>query len=248
MSLKTLTFSALFVSLTPAIASHATFDFTEADPDSPPHVFVVDDIELTVDSGTFDTVSGLIDFKARDAILNRAYGLGISALDDIDLIDGENGDDLVVFSFGSVVVVDQVELADADGQDRVVFGPVRDGVFEPFDTAFVGEDTVDIDALFGEVEGDRFAIGATGDGDAFGVASLSVSKPRTGGQSGGASGGPTGASSGPSVAQTAFPVSSRSAGAQPTDPQSLPPVPLPASGLLLLGCLGGLVATRRKRA
>ncbi|MEO0669258.1 MAG: hypothetical protein AAFZ99_15205 [Pseudomonadota bacterium] len=199
-------------------AAHAvTFKFTGYDyADANVRTFSSEGLGLTVTAGTFSAFSNPshINFSTRK-VDQDPDGLGTDGGKfESDQIDGNLGNDVIVFTFSQAVVIEKVRFGNVDHNDRFAFGSVTNGAFDrlvsfqdivnPFNLSHIAS-TEDRTGL-------SFGFGAIGKFDNFTIKSLHVSLA-------------------------------------PPPSNEPPAVPLPASGLLLLGALamaGGVSARRRR--
>lgn len=163
-------FCAVGLSVSPATAT--TFDFTRdflasIAPDSSSKTFVVDGIQLTVTAGTFprNPNPSEIDFSTRLVDQDFFSGLGAdSGLFEDDDIDGNGGNDVLVFSFSPGVVLESIDFGNVDGNDDFAFGAVDGTTFSrivDFQDVENIVDSTEFPAL-GLVTASDFGIGAIG--------------------------------------------------------------------------------------
>lgn len=208
---KALTFAAIVTTTFGGAASALTYSFTGTNqPFSISEQYRLGGgVTLEVTAGTFSAISNpsTINFALR-FVDQDPDGLGVAfPFIDGDQIDGNAGNDVLVFRFNREVTIDTIFFGNVDRNDDFAFGTVVGSTFgrivnfedvtrRPFDVSTIAPNDENVGLSFG--------IGAIGSNDNFTIAGLSVT---------------------PS------------------------PIPLPATGALLLSALGfaAFGASRRRR-
>ena len=162
-------------------AAHAiTFSFTGANyADAHVRTFTSDGLGLTATAGTFSSHvnPSIINFNSRK-VDQDPDGLGTDGgRHESDQIDGNHGNDVIVFTFSQSVIIEKVRFGNVDHNDDFAFGTVTDGAFDrlvsfqdiinPFDLSHI--------ATQEERTGLSFGFGAIGWNDNYTIKSLHVS-------------------------------------------------------------------------
>jgi hypothetical protein len=159
-------------------ASAATFSFTGSNlSDASSRSYTVDGITVTVTAGTFSTWSNpsSINFGSRLVDVDP-NGLGADAGGDGDLVDGSNGNDVLVFTFDRDVTIDSISFGDVGSNDDFAFGTVTGTAFTRIVNFQDVASSVSTSTFGGDVVGLAFGIGAIGSNDEFTVSGLTVSE------------------------------------------------------------------------
>jgi len=172
--------ATLVLSASGAHAATTTFNFNQILIGNRDSIsYTIDGIGLTITAGTFSSNSNpsTIDFATRRVSRDFIDGLGADGRRDIDEVDGRNGNDVLVFTFDTLVRVEEIEFSpfDIDGNDDFAFGSVSGGQFDrivdfqPVSTPF------NVNRLGGNT-GVAFGVGAIGRNDNFSITDITVSQ------------------------------------------------------------------------
>ena len=173
--------AALGLALFSTQASAVTFDFTGTNElDSNVKSFTVDGLTVDVTAGTFSTGSNPsnINFSTRRVDLDPD-GLGADGgFFESDQVDGNLGNDVLVFSFSSNVIIDSIIFGNLDGNDDFAFGAVDGSSFLRFVNFQDAISPIAASSFLtlAQRTGSAFGIGAIGWNDNFTIAGLTVSQ------------------------------------------------------------------------
>lgn len=183
---KTIASTALFGMLA-TTAQAVTFSFAAlGGPDVSSLEVTSDGITVTITAGVFGNINvepSIINYSNR-LVDPLNQGLGVhGGNDSSSRIDGEGGNDVLVFTFSQEVRIDQIMFGHNDGNDDFTFGLVDGTVFDrlvPETGEPQGPDALDTVALASVLAGGivpsslAFGIGAIQNNDNFSIVGLSV--------------------------------------------------------------------------
>ncbi len=159
-------------------ANAVTFGFGGTTADSPSKSFNVAGIGLTVTAGTFSTGGNPSNINFNTRAVDQTNGtLGSDGIGDIGQVDGNLGNDILVFTFDQIVSIDSIGFSNVDGNDDFAFGTVVGNVFSRLVSFQDVQNTVLTASFLNPISlsvGTSFGIGAIGSLDNFRINNMSV--------------------------------------------------------------------------
>lgn len=159
-------------------ANAVTFGFGGSSFDSPSKFFTSGGIGVTVTAGTFSGANpSTIDYSTRWVDHNNGRLGADGGLFESGQIDGNAGNDVLVFTFDQNVRIDSIRFSNVDGNDDFAFGAVAGNLFDRF-VSFQDVENIVFTADFLSPAslsvGNSFGIGAIGSLDNFRINALTV--------------------------------------------------------------------------